>query len=51
MISRSAEMGQLHKGQGFGKKLCWCGEARVEITMLKRLSVEQGWQCGLASRF
>ena len=50
MTSKSVERGKLNEGKAFGKKLCSRRQARLEITMLTGLVVEQGRQCGFASR-
>ena len=50
MTNNSAEMERANKRKASGKELCSCSEVNAEITMLKGLVVEQGWQCGSTSR-
>ena len=50
MTNKSAEMERLKKRKASGKGFYSCSKVRAEITMLKGLVVEQGRQCGSASR-
>ena len=50
MTSRSVLRIPPNKGNWCGKTDCSSGEACVEITMLTRPLVEQGWQRGFAPK-